>query len=145
MVNWDYRLLGQELGAFEQHITRAMLLEYADILGVAEPIHRDPDAARARGYDDIIALPTFLTWYGEARLVPEAMEFSGSGINAGYECTFYEVVYPGDTLRYVTHLVAMYEKTGRTGTLRFVVRETTITNQHGRTVAAIRNPFILGW
>jgi hypothetical protein len=26
-----------------------------------------------------------------------------------------------------------------------VVRETTVTNQHGETVAVLRNPFILGW
>jgi hypothetical protein len=29
--------------------------------------------------------------------------------------------------------------------MRFVVRETTVTNQHGDTVAVLRNPFILGW
>jgi len=26
-----------------------------------------------------------------------------------------------------------------------VVRETTVTNQHGEMVAVLRNPFILGW
>jgi MaoC dehydratase-like protein len=39
----------------------------------------------------------------------------------------------------------MYEKTGRSGTMHFVVRETTVTNQHGHMVAVLRNPFILGW
>jgi hypothetical protein len=29
--------------------------------------------------------------------------------------------------------------------MRFVVRETTITNQHGETVAVMRNSFILAW
>jgi hypothetical protein len=29
--------------------------------------------------------------------------------------------------------------------MRFVVRETTVTNQQGDTVAVLRNPFILGW
>jgi hypothetical protein len=29
--------------------------------------------------------------------------------------------------------------------MRFVVRETTVTNQYGATVAVLRNPFILGW
>jgi acyl dehydratase len=73
------------------------------------------------------------------------MGFNGTGINAGYACTFYRVVYPGDTLIYSTCLVDMYEKTGRSGTMRFVVRETTVTNQHGEAVAVLRNPFILGW
>jgi hypothetical protein len=29
--------------------------------------------------------------------------------------------------------------------MRFVVRETAVTNQHWETVAVLRNPFILGW
>ncbi len=145
MVNWDYSLLGQELGTFEQHVTREMLLEYVALMGATDPRYCHQESAQARGYHDIIAMPTFITWRSGGLLVPTAMDFSGIGINAGYECTFYEVVYPGDTLRYVTRLADMYEKTGRTGTLRFVVRETVVTNQHKVTVAVVRNPFILGW
>jgi acyl dehydratase len=73
------------------------------------------------------------------------MGFNGTSINAGYACAFYGVISPGDTLIYSTCLVDMYEKTGRSGTMRFVVRQTTVTNQHGETVAVLRNPFILGW
>ena len=73
------------------------------------------------------------------------MHFHGLGINAGYECHFSEAIYPGDTLTYVVTLVDMYEKTGRSGTMRFVVRQTIVTNQHGATVALLRNAFILGW
>jgi acyl dehydratase len=73
------------------------------------------------------------------------MGFQGGGINAGYVCEFSGVIYPGDTLTYVTHLADIYDKTGRSGTLRFAVRETTVTNQHDDTVAVIRNPFILAW
>jgi hypothetical protein len=29
--------------------------------------------------------------------------------------------------------------------MRFVVRETTITNQHNEVVTVMRNSFILGW
>jgi hypothetical protein len=29
--------------------------------------------------------------------------------------------------------------------MRFVVRETTVRNQHGETIALVRNPFILDW
>jgi acyl dehydratase len=73
------------------------------------------------------------------------MHFTGLGINAGYDCTFYGVVYPGDTLTYSTCLADIYEKTGRSGIMHFAVRETTITNQHGHLVAVMRNPFVLAW
>src|SRR5215831_18101957 len=145
MPRRDRGLLGQEFSRYAQHVTRAMVLEYADIIGVTVPVHRDTQAAQARGYRDIIAPPTFVTWRGAQPIVPPEMGFSGTGINAGYVCTFSGVIYPGDTLIYSTSLVDMYEKTGRSGTMHFVVRQTTVTNQHGDVVAVLRNAFILGW
>jgi acyl dehydratase len=145
MLRWDRSLIGQEFSRWEQHVTRETILEYAAIIGATAPVYTDPQAAQARGYRDIIAPPTFVTWHGGQPIVPPAMGFTGTGINAGYACTFYEVVYPGDILTYSTCLIDMYEKTGRSGTMRFVVRETTVTNQHADVVAVLRNPFILGW
>ncbi len=145
MLRWDRSLLGKEFSRFKQHVTREVMLEYTDIIGVTDPVHRDAQAARARGYRDIIAPSTFVTWRGTHPIAPPEMGFNGTGINAGYECTFYEVIYPGDILTYSTCLVDIYEKTGRSRTMRFVVRETTVTNQHGATVAVLRNAFILGW
>ncbi len=139
------QLLGKEFIRREEHVTRESLLEYATLIGTTNPLFLDPQAARARGYRDIIALPSYVTYFGAQPIVPPEMQFHGLGINAGYECTFYGVIYPGDTLTYSTRLVDMYEKTGRSGTMRFVVRETTVTNQHGELVAKIRNPFILDW
>jgi acyl dehydratase len=145
MVNWDRSVLGKEFARLEQHVTRDMLLDYAELMGSTNPIYLDAAAAQARGYRDIIALPTFITAQGAQPLLPPALGFKGMGINAGYECIFHGVVYPGDILIYSTCLADFYDKTGRSGTMRFVVRETTITNQHHEVVAVMRNPFILGW
>src|SRR5215470_11063483 len=145
MPRWDRSLLGKEFSRFEQHVTREMVLEYADIIGVKDSVYTDPLAARARGYRDIIAPPTFVVWRGTYPIAPPEMGFNGTGYNAGYRCNFYGVIYPGDVLTYSTCLVDLYEKTGRSGIMRFVVRETTVTNQHGDTVAVLCNPFILRW
>lgn len=145
MEEIDRSLIGKEFDRAEQHVTREMLLHYATLLGTTHPLYLDPKAARARGYRDIIAMPTFITANAALPITPPEMGFQGGGINAGYVCEFYGVIYPGDTLTYVTHLADIYDKTGRSGTMRFVVRETTITNQHDETVALIRNPFILDW
>ncbi len=139
------KLLGQEFIRREQHVTREMLLEYADIMGITHPMYRDPEAARALGYRDIIAMPTFLIAEASLPLVPSEIPFTGGGLNAGYDIALYGVVYPGDTLTYSTCLADLYDKTGRSGTMRFVVREITVTNQRDETIALIRNPFILRW
>ena len=145
MVNWDHKILGQEFSHQVEHMTREALLDFAALMGTTNPIYRDPKAAHAQGYRDIIALPAIVMLQGTVPLVPPELDFHGMGINAGYECTFFEVIYPGDTLTFSTCLVDMYEKTGRSGIMRFVVRETTVTNQHGNIVAVLRNPFILDW
>src|SRR5262245_32746088 len=100
MPRWDRGLLGQEFSRYEQHVTREMVLEHDDIIGVTDPAHREPQAAQARGYRDIIAPPTFVTWRGAQPIVPPEMGFNGTGINAGYVCTFSGAIYPGDTLIY---------------------------------------------
>ncbi len=41
MLGWDRSLLGKEFSRFEQHVTRAMMLEYADIIGAREPVYTD--------------------------------------------------------------------------------------------------------
>ena len=132
MVNWDRKILGQEFSHQVEHITRETLLDFAALMETTNPIYLDPQAARAQGYDDIIALSTFVLVRGATPLVPPELDFHGMGINAGYDCRFDAVIYPDDILTFSTCLIDMYEKTGRSGIMRFVVRETTITNQHGK-------------
>jgi acyl dehydratase len=40
-------------------VGRAKIAEFAAALGAADPVHRDPAAARALGHPDVIAPPTF--------------------------------------------------------------------------------------
>jgi acyl dehydratase len=42
-------------------VGRAKIREFADAVSAASPLHRDPEAARAAGYADVIAPPTFAT------------------------------------------------------------------------------------
>ncbi|MBB5954810.1 acyl dehydratase [Saccharothrix tamanrassetensis] len=40
-------------------VGREKIREFADAVGETSPVHRDPEAARAAGYRDVIAPPTF--------------------------------------------------------------------------------------
>jgi acyl dehydratase len=40
-------------------VTRVKIREFADAIGDPNPIHRDREAAKAAGYPDVIAPPTF--------------------------------------------------------------------------------------
>ncbi|WP_026360399.1 MaoC family dehydratase N-terminal domain-containing protein [Amycolatopsis nigrescens] len=42
-------------------VSREKIREFADAIGDENALYRDPEAARAAGYPDVIAPPTFLT------------------------------------------------------------------------------------
>ena len=42
-------------------VGREKIREFANAVGASSPLHRDPEAARAAGYADVIAPPTFAT------------------------------------------------------------------------------------
>src|SRR5262249_48297295 len=42
-------------------VSRVKIREFADAIGDTNPLYRDPDAARAAGYDDVVAPPTLPT------------------------------------------------------------------------------------
>jgi acyl dehydratase len=44
-------------GSYE--VTRVKIKEFADAIGDPNPVYRDPEAAKAAGYPDVIAPPTF--------------------------------------------------------------------------------------
>jgi acyl dehydratase len=41
-------------------VGRGKIAEFAAAIGETDPVHRDPEAARAAGYPDVIAPPTFV-------------------------------------------------------------------------------------
>jgi acyl dehydratase len=57
-LNPEY--LGKEYPASDPYeVSRVKVAEFADAIGDPNPVYRDPAAARAAGYPDVIAPPTF--------------------------------------------------------------------------------------
>lgn len=55
-------VVGREYPPTEPYlVSRAKIREFADAVGDANPVYRSADAARALGYADIVAPPTFVT------------------------------------------------------------------------------------
>src|SRR5262249_43014580 len=62
VVNNDVReaIIGRELSVFEVAVGRDPLRWFAQVLGFADPVYHDVDAARAAGYPDLLVPPTYL-------------------------------------------------------------------------------------
>lgn len=140
-------------GSFEPFhyvVDRTSIARYAHAIGEDDPIHFDPEAAEAAGFDDVVAPPFFpyVIRMHAAHLVPRA-ELEPDGSFAGdvppVESTramagetsieLGAPVVAGDEIVLHKRIADMYEKVGRSGPMVFVTMEFTFTNQRDELVA----------
>ena len=139
-VEFDRSLLGVKHpgGSFE--VTADMIRGFANATGEKDPIYSDEEAARKAGYPTIIAPPTICNLFSSRVTKPDVKMSGGTmGMHAGQALDPLAPVKAGDTLTAETELKDVYTKTGRTGTMLFIVWENTFINQDGVQVARVRD------
>lgn len=109
-------------------ITEEEIREYASFTD-------EPIAVDAAG---VIAPPSFVLRMRGKRFMPRNLPDLGrSGFDAGKDMEMGVAVRPGDVLTTVSTVHDLYEKTGRSGRMTFLVLRSVITNQRGEAVAVI--------
>ena len=143
VVEFDRSVLGQEIDGGTFEIDGAKLQAFAEAVGETNPIYSSEEAAKAAGYDSIIAPPAFLNTLiiGSGRPDPK-VDFGTLTFHSGQALEVYCPVKAGDTIRAVTSLEDIYAKTGRSGTMVFIVWKTTLINQEDAQVAVARESFV---
>jgi hypothetical protein len=87
--------------------------------------------------------PTFLVALAPVSLhLAEAEEYGKGWLNGGNRFEYLEPVKVGDQITATGRVADVYEKTGSSGSLLFIIFETDYVNQHGRTVARLRGTAI---
>jgi hypothetical protein len=87
--------------------------------------------------------PTFLVALAPVSLhLGEAEEYGKGWLNGGNRFEYLEAVKVGDRVTATGKVADVYEKTGGSGSLLFIIFETDYVNQHGRTVARLRGTAI---
>ena len=125
----DRALLGQE---FERvvigPVTAEEILEY--IAATAEIV------APAAGAD-LVAPPTFVVRARGNLFKPPRLGEIQLGFDAGKDIEFGVPIRPGDVLTSLATVHDIYEKTGRSGSMSFIVLRTVVTNQREELVAVV--------
>src|SRR5487761_805074 len=89
------------------------------------------------------APPTFLVALAPASVhLAEAEEYGKGWLNGGNRFEYLEPVRAGDRITATGRVADVYEKTGSSGSLLFIIFETAYVNQDGRTVARLRGTAI---
>ncbi len=142
-ITYDRSQLGVEhhIGTFP--ITRDMILDFAKSTSETNPLYCDEAAAAASEYGSLIAPPTLCNIFVAGLKRPDMkLTFGDVGLFASQAIENVSPIRPGDTLEAKTYLKEVYEKTGHSGKMVFVVWETRFTNQHGDTAVFVRDSFV---
>jgi acyl dehydratase len=116
-------------------VGREKVREYASAVGETDPRYHDPEAARAAGFDDVVAPPMFAAVYcgpaiGPALLDPEVGIDFARLVHGAQEFNWHQPVVAGDEITTEADL----EESSERGGLKFFVFRTTSTNQRGELV-----------
>jgi hypothetical protein len=141
-LEYDRSLYGQEHQAGPFEVAREMILAFNKSVGETNPTFDDEAAAQAAGYRSIVAPPALCTLFVRRVELPDInLKFGRTRFHAGQRVQSKAPIVAGDWLTASSHLKEVYPKTGRSGTMVFIVWETTFRNQDGVVVAEVQESF----
>lgn len=126
--------VGKEFDAREFEISREAAIEFALACGESDPRFTDPDD------DDFQAPKTFVAQFMGGRIFPETLSplmRSGHPFDAGKRVEPHAPIRAGDRLVGRSQIHDIYEKTGRSGPMLFLVHRMTFTNQNDALVSIV--------
>lgn len=144
MVDLKPELLGRVFkGERPVHVTAEMIAGFCRAVGETNPIHTDPEAAKRGPYGGLVAPPSFAGTFGDGEHIFEQLRSYVRGrLAAGMEVEFVAPIRPGDSITIESHVNDVYEKTGRSGAMVFIVIRSTLKNQNREVVARIDHRFM---
>ena len=137
-------LVGKEYAPLELAVERDHVVRFAKAIGETAPVFLDADAARAAGYPEQLAPPTFVTTMqimasAQAAADPElALDYTRV-VHGEQAYEWRRPVRVGDALTAVPRIAEIRAR----GPLEFLVVESDIRDGNGQTVLVARTTLIV--
>ena len=137
-------VIGKEYPPYPVTVERGKIKEFARAIGDLNPFYVDDRVGRASAWGDVIAPPTFaVTFRDETADTGALLRDLGTDISrllhGEQEFEIHRQLVPGETYLCRTKVVDIYEKTGKSGPMAFVVRETAVTDASDEIVVTMRH------
>jgi len=142
----DKKFIGYEVPPTLWDVEKGRIRFFAEVIGNADPIYLDEAAAKAAGYRNVVAPPTFIfgaeSDSGVLMKLLDTLKIDLREVLHGEQRFDYHApVCAGDTLRFQTRVADIYDK--KDGALEFVVNDTKVTNQLGEHVADLHSVIVV--
>lgn len=124
--------VGKSWPTHEYEVGREKIREYAQVIGLDNPVYFDVEAAQAEGFRNMVAPPMFVVVYAAGAMGPVlfdpevAMNFAAM-VHGAQEFEWGEPVCSGDLISTVATCKDIYPKDGK----GFYIFETESRNQDG--------------
>jgi acyl dehydratase len=134
-VALDTSAIGKVFAPVDYAVGREKIREFASAVGETNPLHFDLQAARAAGYQDVVAPPMFAVVYASRSVAPALFD-PEVGLNfammvhGGQEFVWGPLVVAGDEISTRTTVKDISPR----GEMAFYVFESVSRNQRGETV-----------
>ena len=142
----DKKWIGFKLPVSELNIDRSRLRFFAKAIGETSSVYTDVHAARAAGYADLPAPPTFLFAAeldsGASDQLLQKLEVPIAKILHGEQSfCYHQSACAGDTITVRSQVDDIYDK--KNGALEFIVKSSRAINQHEQLVAEMRTVIVV--
>jgi acyl dehydratase len=142
----DKKWIGHELPSSELALERTRLRFFAKAIGETNPVYTDLSAARAAGYPDLPAPPTFLFAAeldsGASESLLTTLQLPLAKVLHGEQSfSYHKPVCAGETVTVKSRIDDIYDK--KNGALEFVVKTSRAANQAGELVAEMRTVVVV--
>jgi acyl dehydratase len=141
-------MIGRVLSTGSATVTAEHVAAFACALGDPNPLYVDSEAARRGPFGALVAPPTYPIAFMTQAMAGGMDTFLELGLNfmtlvhGEQEFEYTRPIRVGETLTLTGRISDVYEKTGSSGTLDFVVLETEARDADGRPVFFSRNTLI---
>jgi hypothetical protein len=142
----DRSRIGFEFPVGACRVERGRIKLYAQAIGETDPLYRDVQVARVRGYPDIPIPPGYLYSLDLEREPP--IDYLGAvGARMGHllhgeqTLSFFRDICAGTEIHFHTRIADIYDK--RSGTLEFFVVHTRVLGSGQLALAELRATFIV--
>ncbi len=142
-------LIGKEYPPFAVTVERGKIKEFARAIGDLNPFYLDDAVGRASRWGDVIAPPTFAIAFRDDEVAGTAAVLRDLGydisrvLHGEQEFEIFRQITPGETFLCRTKVTDVYEKTGRSGPMGFIVRETAVTDRTDEIVVRMRHTTVI--
>ena len=134
--------LGVESEPTVHEVERGSIRRFADAVGDPNPLYRDPDAARAAGYADVIAPPTYLRALMPDPAIPPYPRPHPDVLDGGSAWRYFRPVQAGQRMTVTWKLADAKERDGRLGPMVIATTEISYRGEDGALAATQRSTLI---